>query len=98
MRRLFAFFCRPFFARLLASWKAPFVLLHVDAALGHLDAFGLEEFSLQGSVRLADEKFPTCTNDAMPGNSLSGRAASHGATGSSCATRQVQGSGYGPIR
>jgi len=32
----------------------PFVELHVDAAFGHLNAFGFEEFSLQGSIGLAD--------------------------------------------
>ena len=63
--------------------------LHVDAALGHLNAFGFEELSLQGSVWFADEKFPTCTDDAMPGNSFARRATSHGAASRSCASRKA---------
>lgn len=72
--------------------------LHVHAALGHLDAFGFEKFSLQGSVGFSDEEFPTGTKDAMPGNCFAGGTSGHGATSGSGATRQAQGFSDGPIR
>jgi hypothetical protein len=42
------------------------VQVHVNAALGHLDAFGFEEFALKGSVRFADEEFAASSHDTMP--------------------------------
>ena len=74
------------------------VKLHVNAAFGHEDAFGFEEFSLKRGVRLADEKLPICTHDAMPGNAFSGGAACHGAAGGSGAAGQAQGFSDGAIR
>ena len=32
--------------RLLGTWNGPLVKFHIDAAFGHLDAFGFEELSL----------------------------------------------------
>lgn len=72
--------------------------LHVDAAFGHLDAFGFEEFSLQGCVGLSNEKLATCAENAMPGDGFARRACSHGAASGSCAAREAQGSSNGPIR
>jgi hypothetical protein len=94
--------------KLLFSWPTfldgffvardgPFVELHVDAALGHLNALGFEEFSLQGGVGFADEEFPARAQNAMPGNSPSGRTTGHGATCGSCAARQAQRASYCPV-
>jgi hypothetical protein len=94
--------------KLLFSWRTfldgffavrdgPFVELHVDAALGHLNAFGFEEFSLQGGVGLTDQKLSACAQNAMPGNSPSGRTTRHGATCGSCAAWQAQRASYCPV-
>ena len=72
--------------------------LHVDAAFGHEDAFGFEEFSLKGSVRLADEKLPVRSDYAVPRDAFSGGATCHGTTGGSGAAGQAQGFSHGAIR
>src|SRR5467141_551961 len=78
-------------------WRLPEVAFQVHARLSDFDAFAFEEFSLQGSVRLADEDFAALTDDAMPGNAFSGRSRGHGASGAARAARETQGFRKGPI-
>jgi hypothetical protein len=75
----------------------PLVKLHSNLLLGHFHAFGFQEFSLQRSVRFADEKFPACANHAVPGNSFAGGAGRHSTTRRASATGQAQGPSKGPI-
>lgn len=70
---------------------------HVDAALGHFDAFGFEEFSLKGGVRLADQEFAICADDAMPRNAFARRATCHSASCGSSPAREAEGFGNSPI-
>ncbi len=72
--------------------------LHVDAAFGHLNAFGFKELTLQGSVRFANEELSASAENPMPGNRFARRASSHRPARGSGATRQAQGPSNGPIR
>src|SRR5260370_18906447 len=71
-------------------WRLPEVAFQVHARLSDFDAFAFEEFSLQGSVRLADEDFAALTDDAMPGNAFAGRSGGQGPCGA------VRAAGAGP--
>jgi hypothetical protein len=73
------------------------VLGKLDAGFDDLNAFAFEQTSLQRCVRLADENPSVVTDDAMPGNALTGRARRHGAASRACATRQAQNSRHGSI-
>ena len=78
-------------------WWFPEVAFQVHARLENGDAFACEEFSLQGSVRLADKDLAALTDDAMPGNAFSGGCRGHGPAGAARATGQAQGSRECPI-
>src|SRR5713226_4871529 len=78
-------------------WRLPEVAFQVHARLSDFDAFAFEEFSLQGSVRLADEDFAALTDDAMPGDALSGGSGSHSAASGARAASQAQGFSERPI-
>src|SRR5260370_36979113 len=54
--------------------RFPEVAFQVHTRLNDFDAFAFEEFSLEGSVRLADENFSALADNAMPGNTFSGRS------------------------
>ena len=69
----------------------------VHAGFGNRDPFAFEEFSLQGSVRLANKDFAALTDNAMPGNAFSGRSGGHGASGATRAAGHAQGFSQGPI-
>jgi len=56
-------------------WRFPEVAFQVHTRLNDFDAFAFEEFSLEGSVRLADEDFAALADNAMPGNAFAGRVA-----------------------
>src|SRR5437667_11545994 len=80
----YAFWRRGISARIfLAVSKMAF---QVNAGLDDGDAFAFEEFSLQRSVRLANEDFAAFAEDAMPGDAFSGRGRGHGATRAARAT------------
>lgn len=51
------------------------------AEKGH--AFALEKLTLEGSVRLADQKASACADHAMPGNAAPGGAGGESAAGRS---------------
>ena len=69
----------------------------VHAGLDDGYTFAFEEFSLQGSVRLADEDFAAFAEDAMPGDAFSGRSCGHGASSAARAAGKTQGFSQGPI-
>jgi hypothetical protein len=77
--------------------RLPEVAFQVDAGLEDSDALAFEEFSLQGSIWLADEDLAAFTDDAMPGNAFSGRSRGHGASGASRAAGQAQSLSEGSI-
>jgi hypothetical protein len=69
----------------------------VDARLEDLNAFRFEELSLKRSVGFADEKLAVLADDAVPGDSFSGRAGGHGAARGARAARETQGFRERPI-
>src|SRR5258708_29070572 len=71
-------------------WRFPEVALQVHTRLNDFDAFAFEEFSLEGSVRLANEDFAALADDAMPGNAFAGRSGGHGASCAARAPRKAQ--------
>src|SRR6267154_6290921 len=71
-------------------WRFPEVALQVHTRLNDFDAFAFEEFSLEGSVRLANEDFAALADDAMPGNAFAGRSGGHGASCAARAARKAQ--------
>src|SRR6266404_5497657 len=72
-------------------WRFPEVALQVHTRLNDFDAFAFEEFSLEGSVRLANEDFAALADDAMPGNAFSGGCGSHSASCAARAAGEAQG-------
>jgi len=78
-------------------WRFPEVAFQVYARLDDCDALAFEEFSLQGSVRLANEDFAALTDDAMPGDALSRGSGSHSAASGTRAARKAQGFSERPI-
>src|SRR5260370_31683794 len=72
-------------------WRLPEVAFQVHARLSDFYPFAFEEFSLQGSIRLANEDFAAFTDDAMPGNAFAGRSGGHGASCAARAAREAQG-------
>lgn len=78
--------------------RFPEMGIQIDAGLDDLNAFGFEEFSLKGSVRLADEDFAALAHDAMPRNALSGRSGSHSAPCTAGTAGETQELGERPIR
>ncbi len=75
------------------SRRGPKMISQVDAGLGDFDAFGFEEFFLEGGVGLADEDFAALADHAMPGNAFSRGSGGHGTPGAACAAAQAQGFG-----
>jgi len=71
--------------------------LQIDARLDDRDAFAFEEFSLEGSVRFADQDFSALTDDAVPGNAFSGRSRGHGAPRAARAAGKAESFSEGPI-
>src|SRR5713226_5764156 len=78
-------------------WRFPEVAFQVHTRLNDFDAFAFEEFSLEGSVRLADENFAALPDDAMPGNTFSGRSGCHSASCAARAAWEAQGFRQRPI-
>src|SRR5258706_14072185 len=78
-------------------WRFPEVAFQVHTRLNDFDAFAFEEFSLEGSVRLADEDFAALADNAMPGNAFAGRSGGHGASCGARAAWEAQGLRQRPI-
>ena len=78
-------------------WRLPEVAFQVHARLDNGDAFAFEEFSLQRSVRLADEDFAALTDDPMPGDAFSRGSGGHRAASGTRAARKAQGFSERPI-
>src|SRR5467141_2766541 len=78
-------------------WRFPEVALQVHTRLNDFDAFAFEEFSLEGSVRLANEDFAAIADDAMPGNAFSGGCGCHSASFAARAAGEAQGFRQRPI-
>ena len=74
------------------------MFFQVDAGFYDADAFAFEEFSLEQSVRSANEDFPAVADYAVPWNAFSRRSGGHGATSRARAARQVQSFSEGSIR
>src|SRR5258708_21116657 len=72
-------------------WRLPEVAFQVHARLSDFYPFAFEEFSLQGSIRLANEDFAAFADNAMPGNALAGRSGGHGASSASRTAGEAQG-------
>src|SRR5258706_5822305 len=79
-------------------WRFPEVAFQVHTRLNDFDAFAFEEFSLEGSVRLANEDFAALADDAMPGNTFSRGSGGHGASRAARAAWEAQGFRQRPIR
>jgi hypothetical protein len=73
------------------------MVFHVDAGFDNGHAFAFEEFSLEGGVRLANQKLAVCAQDAMPGDAFSGRASSHRVACGACAAAETQESSERPV-
>lgn len=73
------------------------VELHVDAAFGHGDAFGFEEFALKAGIGFADEEFAAGAEHAMPGNAFARGTCSHGMTGGAGAATKAQSTSNIPV-
>jgi hypothetical protein len=61
-----------------------------DASFHDAQAFAFEELPLQGNVRLAQQQTAAGPYDAMPRDSATARAGSHGASGGTRAAVQPQ--------
>jgi hypothetical protein len=72
------------------AWWDPQILLHFDAGFDYLDAFGFQKFSLQRTVRFANEDFAVCGQNTMPRNAFSGRRGGHGAARGAGSAGQAQ--------
>jgi len=59
--------------------------------------FTLEQFSLQRSIRFADEKLSPFAENSVPGDAFPRRCRGHGAAGTAGAARKAQNSGHAPI-
>src|SRR5258708_27892291 len=75
----------------------PEVAFQVHTRVNDFDAFAFEEFSREGRVRLADENFSALADNAMPGNTFSGRSGGHGASCAARAAWETQGFRQRPI-
>src|SRR5437868_6571852 len=80
------------------SRRIPQMGFQIDARFNNRDAFGLQQFFLQGSVGLANKNFAALTNDAMPGNAFSRRGSSHGAASAARSAGKAQSLSQSPIR
>jgi hypothetical protein len=69
----------------------------VDASLNHGDAFGLKQFTLQGSDGFADEQFALIADDAVPRNASSRWGRRHSSSYGPRPAPQVQSFGERPI-
>jgi hypothetical protein len=86
------------FSWALLAWREPEVFFNRDAGFEDEDAFGFEQFALQGGVGFANQEFAACADDAVPRNASAGRTSSHCVAGGSCAAAQLQGFSECPIR
>jgi len=66
------------------------VEFHVHAALGHLNAFALEQFALETGVRLTNQEFSGEAHHAVPGNAFAGGACGHSAAGAACSAPETK--------
>jgi len=71
--------------------------LQIHAKFNDSDAFAFEKFSLEQSMRSANEDFPAVADYAVPRNAFSRRSSRHGASGSARAARQAQSLSEGSI-
>ena len=62
-----------------------------DAAFDDAGAFGFEEAALEAREGLADDDTSSGRNDAVPGDTLTARASSHGSAGGTSATGELHG-------
>jgi hypothetical protein len=82
----------------LQFWRGlPEMVFEIDAGFDNSYTFALEEFSLQGSVRFADENFPALTDYTMPGNAFSGGSCGHRTARRARAAGQAQSLSEGSI-
>lgn len=82
----------------LRAGRGPAVTFHIDAALGHGDAFGFEQAALQGGVRFANQEPAPGPDDAVPRDAESGRAGGHGMTGGTRTSAQAERPGDFAVR
>jgi len=73
------------------------MLFYVDSGFDDRNAFGFEEFFLEGGIGFADQDFAVCAEDAVPGDALSRRGGAHGAAGGARAASETQGFSKGSI-
>ncbi len=64
------------------------MFLEIHRAIFDLNSFALEQFSLQGGIRFADEQPPACAHDAVPRNASPARTCAHGVPSGSRAATQ----------
>jgi len=68
-------------------------VLGCDAAFDDAGAFGFEEAALEAGKGLADDDTSSGGNHAMPGDTLTARASSHGSAGGTSAAREAHSQG-----
>ena len=68
-------------------------MLGGDAAFDDAGAFGFEEAALEAGKGLADDDASARGDDAVPGDTLTARASSHGSAGGTSAAGEPHGLG-----